>query len=208
SPTGFNTRVETDDFSSIDAGLDPSAGIDVRAREYLGTQDTSGIDPNADLAFTDSGDANTRQQAFPNSNGAGGNVVSLSGSEAYRQRVYAHQNLLERRISSRNIAIDENFDQTTLNEIGMKVKREYDIDYLSCDDWREAYFEYLDFALQVAEEKTYPWPQASNIIFPLITTASIQFAARAYPAIISGPYVVKGIVVGTDHGNPVIDPQS
>ena len=124
------------------------------------------------------------------------------------QAVFAHQIKLEEWIRSRNIAITEDLDDTVLNTIGNRVKREYEIDYESCSEWRTKYREYLDFALQVAEEKTYPWPQASNVIFPLITTASIQFAARAYPAIINGPMVVKGVVVGTDHGHPVIDPNT
>jgi chaperonin GroES len=119
-----------------------------------------------------------------------------------------HQQQLNEWIKSVNIAIDGDIDEDELRRIGSRCKHEYSIDYNSCGDWRDKYQEYLDFALQIAEEKTYPWPQASNIIFPLLTTASIQFAARAYPTIIGGPLVVKGIVVGTDHGNPQIDPNT
>ncbi len=181
-------------------------------------QDPSAVQemPDADqaqLAFGNSpGMSGSPDTAFPNSDQAfGGQSVNsdfLLDSDRRQQETDAHQKLLEDRIKSKNIAIDEDFDQQMLDEIGQKVKREYEIDYLSCSDWRETYTDHLDFALQVAEEKTYPWPQASNIIFPLITTASIQFAARAYPAIVNGPLVVKGVVVGTDHGVPQIDPQS
>jgi chaperonin GroES len=122
------------------------------------------------------------------------------------EEIDAHQRLLEKWIQSKNIATDGDLDDWQLQKIGMRCKSEYEIDYLSCSQFREKYKEFLDFALQYAEEKTYPWPQASNVIFPLITTASVQFAARAYPAIVNGPLIVKGIVVGTDHGNPVIDP--
>jgi chaperonin GroES len=40
----------------------------------------------------------------------------------------------------------------------------------------------------------------------LITTASTQFAARAYPAIVNGRSVVKGVIVGEDKGEPQIGP--
>lgn len=52
------------------------------------------------------------------------------------------------------------------------------------------------------------WCGNSNIIYPLMTTAAIQFAARAYPAIIRDRDVVKGVVIGDDSGEPVIDPRT
>ncbi|MCR5876942.1 hypothetical protein [Phenylobacterium sp. J367] len=54
----------------------------------------------------------------------------------------------------------------------------------------------MKLALQTKEEKSYPWPKASNIKFPLISTAAIQFNARAYPAMIDGPNIVKGAIKG------------
>jgi chaperonin GroES len=48
------------------------------------------------------------------------------------------------------------------------------------------------------------WCGNSNVIYPLMTTAAIQFAARAYPAIIRDRNVVKGTVIGDDKG--VINP--
>ena len=58
--------------------------------------------------------------------------------------------------------------------------------------------EALKLALQTATPKTYPWPGAANIKYPLLTTAAIQFAARAYPAIVAGKDVVKAKVIGAD----------
>jgi chaperonin GroES len=46
------------------------------------------------------------------------------------------------------------------------------------------------------------WVGNSNIIYPLITQAAIQFNARTYPAIIKNRNVVKGVVWGTDKGTP------
>jgi chaperonin GroES len=53
-------------------------------------------------------------------------------------------------------------------------------------------------AMQVREVKNFPWPKASNVKFPLLTVAAIQFQARAYPAIVDGSNLVKGRVLGPD----------
>jgi chaperonin GroES len=54
----------------------------------------------------------------------------------------------------------------------------------------------MDLALQVVEEKTFPWPNCSNVAFPLVTIAALQFHARAYPAIIPGSEVVRAKASG------------
>ncbi len=54
-------------------------------------------------------------------------------------------------------------------------------------------------ALQVASQKTFPWPNAANIKYPLLATAAMQFAARAYPTLVpSNGKIVKCRVVGSD----------
>lgn len=85
-----------------------------------------------------------------------------------------------------------------LATLGDIVCREYQIDEDSRKDWRLLHGEALKLAQQVAEAKNYPWPNAANVKYPLLTTAAIQFAARAYPAIVNGPQVVKAKVVGKD----------
>ena len=115
-----------------------------------------------------------------------------------------HQAQLERWIRTRNIAEDEAVSDQ-LETLANRVRDDYEIDERSRSDWKTKYRKWLDFALQIAEEKTYPWPKASNIIYPLMTTAAIQFAARAYPAIIRDRNVVKGTVIGKDDG--VLNPE-
>lgn len=96
-----------------------------------------------------------------------------------------------------------------LASIGMRVKEEYQIDVDSRAEWLATTRSALNLAMQVSQgKKTYPWDNASNVIYPLILTATIQFAARAYPAIVPGPKIVKGVVVGKDAGVPLIDPNS
>lgn len=98
--------------------------------------------------------------------------------------------------------------QDLLGALGSKCKQEYDIDVTSRHKWVEDSRRAMELAMQISEPKQYPWPKASNVIYPLMTTSSIQFAARAYPAIISGPNVVKGVVIGPDNGEPLVNPQT
>lgn len=99
-------------------------------------------------------------------------------------------------IKSPNIAAD--LDKETLNKIGEEVVRGYEVDKASRAGWEKQMKMAMDLAMQVAEEKSWPWPKAANVKYPLITTAAIQFSARAYPAIVRGADVVKGEVTGPD----------
>jgi chaperonin GroES len=85
-----------------------------------------------------------------------------------------------------------------LAQIGERVAEEFEIDVQSRKDegWEERHERALKLAMQVKEEKSYPWPKASNVKYPLITTAAIQFNARAYPAIVDSAGIVKGKVLG------------
>lgn len=116
-----------------------------------------------------------------------------------------HREKLERWAKMRNVASDPAVEDK-LDTIAALVKRQYDIDERSRSDWKTKYEKWLDCAMQVAQEKTYPWPNASNVIYPLLTVAAVFFHARAYPAIIRDQNVVKGQVVGDDNGTPVLGP--
>ncbi len=89
-------------------------------------------------------------------------------------------------------------DKDVVNKIGQEVVRGYDIDKNSRADWEKMMQTAMDLAMQVTKEKSWPWPKAANVKYPLITTAAIQFSARAYPAIVRGAEVVKGQVIGPD----------
>jgi len=108
---------------------------------------------------------------------------------------------LKDQIDDHNIARDLDFQ--TLSMLAQLVIREYEIDEESRAEWKDEAEQALKFATQEAEPKQYPWPKASNIIYPLITTASLQFGARAYPSIIMNRNVVKGTIWGSDDGTPV-----
>jgi len=109
-------------------------------------------------------------------------------------------------IKSKNIA--EDLDDTELSKIGERVFDEYEIDVNSRSEWKEKSQQAMDLAMQIAKEKQFPWPKAANVIFPLMTNASVQFAARAYPAIVQNRNVVKGVVIGDDSGKLAVNPQN
>jgi len=116
-----------------------------------------------------------------------------------------HQKLMDW-MDSPNIATD--MGDSELTALGLKVKDEYEIDRNTRSDWVEKSRKAMDMAMQVAEVKQYPWPKASNVIYPLLTTAATQFAARAYPSIINGKEVVRGVVIGDDSGQYKVDPKN
>jgi chaperonin GroES len=103
-------------------------------------------------------------------------------------------------IDNANIARD--IDQQTLETLGNLVVDEYEIDEQSRSEWKSEAESALKFAVQKAEPKQYPWASASNVIYPLITSAAMRFGAVAYPAIVPSRNVVKGVVWGDDKGTP------
>lgn len=157
------------------------------------------------MAFLDAAMTGAAGQPAPPANGKlFDEILALEGEGAPVEQEERPFEQLVRWIQSKNIA--EEFDDTELQKIGRQVIREFDIDDQSRSEWLEENREAFKLAMQVAEEKTYPWPRASNVVFPLMTVAAVQFAARAYPAIVAGRNVVKGVVIGPDEGTPQIGP--
>lgn len=100
-------------------------------------------------------------------------------------------------LQSTNIA--ENLKEDQLNEIGARCKQGFDLDFESRSDWERDLDEWTRLAMQIREPKTWPWPKASNVKYPLLSTAAMQFAARAYPSLVpSDGKVVKSKVIGKD----------
>lgn len=96
------------------------------------------------------------------------------------------------------INVAEMLDEVELARIGTLVKREYDIDRESMDGWMDRMKRGLDLAKLVKKDKTYPFPNASNVRYPLITEAAMAFNAKAYPAIVPSGDVVRCAVKGRD----------
>lgn len=98
-----------------------------------------------------------------------------------------------------NENIAESLDEDKLTEVGAWCKQGFESDLDTRSDWDHCLKEWIDLAKQTREEKTFPWRNASNVKYPLLTTAAMQFAARAYPSLVpSNGKIVKSIVIGKD----------
>lgn len=94
--------------------------------------------------------------------------------------------------------IVELLDEEEVNKIGMEAEREYQIDKKSRSEWEASAEKAMDVALQVRTPKNWPFENAANVKYPLVTVAALQFGARAYPAIVDGNRIVKAQVLGSD----------
>lgn len=98
---------------------------------------------------------------------------------------------------STNLA--EGLDEEQLAEIGQEAKEGYEIDEGSRADWLCDVERWTELAKLTIKQKNYPWPGASNVKYPLLATAAMQFAARAYPSLVpSNGKIVASRIVGKD----------
>jgi len=99
-------------------------------------------------------------------------------------------------INSPNLC--DRFDAEDLKRIGEECHSGYLRDEQSRAVWLKRNEAGMDLALQVSRDKNFPWPGCSNVAFPLVTIAAMQFHARAYPAIVGEDQLVKVPVFGPD----------
>ena len=92
----------------------------------------------------------------------------------------------------------DRFSAEDLGTIGSCMREQYERDCRSRELWEQRTEAAMDLAMQVQQDKTWPWPGCSNIVFPLVTIAAMQFHARAYPAVVNGRNVVGCRVLGDD----------
>ena len=98
-------------------------------------------------------------------------------------------------VASPNIA-----DMLTTDEqkaMGGWVVAGYVRDMATRKDWEERNAKAIKLALQVKEEKTFPWTGASNVKFPLVTIGALQFLARI-SILTRGRYIAKYEAYGAD----------
>jgi chaperonin GroES len=95
-----------------------------------------------------------------------------------------HISLTPAAISSPNLC--DRFSEVDLNRIGEFCAAGYDEDEQSRQNWLDRNEAGMDLALQIAKDKSFPWPNCANI----------QFHARAYPGLISGNNIVKYATFG------------
>lgn len=83
---------------------------------------------------------------------------------------------IEQIVSTKNVATF--LTQPELDELGMKAVEGYNADRGSRLAWEQRNEKAIKLALQVQETKTFPWQDCSNVKFPLLTVAALQFLAR------------------------------
>ena len=89
-------------------------------------------------------------------------------------------------------------DSEELAKIGINAVQGYEADDESRAEWKTRNREGMKLAMQLAEKKSFPFEGAANVMYPLISIASIQFASRAYPNLIPGWDIVRAKVIGND----------
>jgi chaperonin GroES len=76
---------------------------------------------------------------------------------------------IQKLLDADNIA--EILDDGDLQEIGMDAAKDYEDDEASRDEWRRNAMDAMDVAMQVAQEKSFPWPNACYSLDTDILTA-------------------------------------
>lgn len=99
-------------------------------------------------------------------------------------------------LASTNVA--ELLSDSELSDLGSQVVDDYTKDKGSRSEWEKRSADAMKLALQAVEAKNFPFDGAANVKFPVVTIATLQFHARAYPALISGTDLVRMRVIGED----------
>lgn len=99
-------------------------------------------------------------------------------------------------LSSSNIA--KFLNEEWLDECGTYLHEKVLQDIISRSEYDENNQGWMELALQVQEEKSWPWENSSNVKHPMLIFAAMQFNARSYPALVSGPDLAKAVVTGYD----------
>jgi hypothetical protein len=98
--------------------------------------------------------------------------------------------------TSPNVA--NRFSQKDQDAIAETVFAGYQADKASRNKWERRTDAALNLALQITQSKNFPWPNCSNIAFPLVTIAALQFHSQAYPTIFQDVDLVKYRTPGND----------
>ncbi len=95
------------------------------------------------------------------------------------------ENMIDYALMSANLAKEmRNKKQELLDTIGVEIVTAYEEDEASRSDWLRRNEEWMKLSMLIRDNKTWPWPKASNVKYPLLATAAMQFSARAYPALV------------------------
>lgn len=120
------------------------------------------------------------------------------GEEASQEVAVEESRLPLEVIAGEGIDLAMVLPEDVLQKISTQCRENYDRDKSEREQWEGDYDAIAGLVRGDRVPKTFPWPNSSNVKYPLITTATLQFGARAYPAIVKGQDVVKVRVNGAD----------
>lgn len=92
-------------------------------------------------------------------------------------------------------------DENDVSLLGQQASQGFKEDKSSRAKWEEEVRDIHKIVAQANETKTYPWPGASNVKYPLILNSILQFNARAYPTLVNDGNPAKTKVIGQDPDN-------
>ena len=89
--------------------------------------------------------------------------------------------------------------------VASQVNTRYNTDLQSRSEKQGQLKEIIKFTLSQSERRSFPFEGSSNVIFPLISTACVEFSAKCYPEIFKDGNIVKAKVIGSDDGEVMKD---
>lgn len=113
---------------------------------------------------------------------------------------------------TQNIA--ELLSEEKLKEVYLQVSQKYQDDYSAMGDKIDKLRSYVKLASLISERDK-PFQGASDVVFPLASTACIQYGSTAYQALFPDDNIAKVKIIGDDKGTPamadgkpIVDPQT
>lgn len=108
------------------------------------------------------------------------------------------QGFLIEDVAAQGVDLAFMLEDTKLDRIAQRCLEAYRRDREEREDWEQAFDKIMAMVKGKRTAKSFPWPGAANVKYPLISKAALKFGARAYPAIVNGTDVVKPATVGED----------
>lgn len=99
---------------------------------------------------------------------------------------------------TKDLNLAERLSAEDLTTIGAWVVDGYKRDDESRSEWFTKMQAAMNLAMLIQNTKNFPWPNSSNVIFPLVAIAALQFSSRSYGNLVKGNDVVKYRVFGDD----------
>lgn len=120
--------------------------------------------------------------------------TGLTVSEDFFDEIETEADLQPEQDPNENLAAS--MDSEVLQKIAERAAQGYEADDASMAEWRKQSEVAMDLVRMVSQGGGWPFEGCSNLVLPTVANAVIQFAARAYPAIINDNKPVKARVIG------------